>query len=119
MEGVWKILWCKEKAERGKLTEEALQHLKTLEEQLEGKRFFGGDEIGMVDIAASFFGYWIGVIQEVTGMEELLITNDKFPLLCNWIDEFVGHSVVKETLPPKDKLFAAFKARLGALAWKY
>ncbi|CAN1770143.1 Glutathione S-transferase U8 [Linum perenne] len=116
MEGIWKILWCKEE-ERGRLTEEALQQLKTLEDELKNKRFFGGEGIGIVDIAGNFFGYWIEVIQEVTGLE--LVTKEKFPVLCNWIDEFVGNSVVKEILPPKDKLFAAFKARLSETSWKY
>ncbi|CAN1135073.1 Glutathione S-transferase U8 [Linum perenne] len=92
-------------------------HLKTLEDELKNKRFFGGEGIGIVDIAANFFGYWIEVIQEVTGLE--LVTKDKFPVLCNWIDEFVGNSVVKEILPPKDKLFALFKARLSETSWKY
>ncbi|CAN1275544.1 Glutathione S-transferase U8 [Linum perenne] len=104
-------------AERERVALLEMLHLKTLEDELKNKRFFGGEGIGIVDIAANFFGYWIEVIQEVTGLE--LVTKDKFPVLCNWIDEFVGNSVVKEILPPKDKLFALFKARLSETSWKY
>ncbi|CAN0926462.1 Probable glutathione S-transferase [Linum grandiflorum] len=84
-------MWCAEE-KRGNITEEVSQHLKGLEDQLKDKRFFGGERIGIVDIAVSFFEYWLGLIQEVTGME--LVTSDKFPVMCNWIHEFVGHSVV-------------------------
>ncbi|CAL1378946.1 unnamed protein product [Linum trigynum] len=115
-EGVWKIMWCKEE-ERGKLVEEVLQHFGTLEGQLKDKKFFGGEEIGMVDIAANFIGYWLGLVQEAIGME--LVTRDKFPVLCRWMDEFVGHSVVKPILPPRDELLAIFKARFNATAWEY
>ncbi|CAI0471194.1 unnamed protein product [Linum tenue] len=115
--GLWKIMWCKDEEERGKLVEEASQCFITLEGELKGNKFFGGEEIGMVDIAANFIGYWLGVVQEVSGME--LVTRDKFPVLCKWMDEFVEHSVVKETLPPRDELHAEFEARLGAPSWKY
>ncbi|CAN1135075.1 Glutathione S-transferase U8 [Linum perenne] len=110
IEGFLKVLWCKEE-ERGKQMEQVSLYLKEVEEQLKDKRFFGGEGIGIVDIAASFFGIWLELIHKVTGIE--LATKDKFPVICNWIDEFGGHSVVKEILPPKDKLFAAFKARFG------
>ncbi|CAN1275547.1 Glutathione S-transferase U8 [Linum perenne] len=80
LEGAWKIVWCAEE-ERRKMMEEVTQQLKALEEQLKGKKFFGGERIGIVDIAASFFGFWLGLIQEVTGLE--LVTKHKFPVLCN------------------------------------
>ncbi|CAN1275545.1 Glutathione S-transferase U8 [Linum perenne] len=84
IEGFLKVLWCKEEEreeERRKMMEEVTQQLKALEEQLKGKKFFGGERIGIVDIAASFFGFWLGLIQEVTGLE--LVTKHKFPVLCN------------------------------------
>ncbi|CAN1275549.1 Glutathione S-transferase U8 [Linum perenne] len=71
----------KAEEERRKMMEEVTQQLKALEEQLKGKKFFGGERIGIVDIAASFFGFWLGLIQEVTGLE--LVTKHKFPVLCN------------------------------------
>ncbi|CAN1275546.1 Glutathione S-transferase U8 [Linum perenne] len=71
----------RQKEERRKMMEEVTQQLKALEEQLKGKKFFGGERIGIVDIAASFFGFWLGLIQEVTGLE--LVTKHKFPVLCN------------------------------------
>ncbi|GMI96469.1 glutathione S-transferase TAU 8 [Hibiscus trionum] len=100
MPAIWKAFWCPDD-EREKAVEEACGCLKTLESALNGKRFFGGEEIGFVDIAANFVGFWLRTIQEVTGLE--LVSAEKFPDLLKWSDEFVKHSVVKESLPPRDK----------------
>ncbi|KAK8512222.1 hypothetical protein V6N13_097113 [Hibiscus sabdariffa] len=113
-----KYLWCPScaslpftklyfgpKNEREKAVEEACDCLKTLESALDGKRFFGGDAIGMIDIAANFIGFWLNIIQEIAVVE--LLSAEKLPALFKWTDEFV-----KETLPPQDKLSAVFKARI-------
>ncbi|OMO97347.1 hypothetical protein COLO4_14686 [Corchorus olitorius] len=110
---LWKAGWSPE-SEREKAVEEACECLKTLEGALGGKRFFGGDKVGLVDIAANFIGYWLRLIQEATGQE--LLSAEKFPDLFKWTDEFVNCNVVKESLPPKDKLLGLFKARIAAAA---
>ncbi|XVE96963.1 hypothetical protein REPUB_Repub02eG0269500 [Reevesia pubescens] len=97
--------------EREKAVEETCDYLKTLESALNGKRFFGGDTIGLVDIAANFIGYSLRIIQEVTGNE--ILSAEKFPELFKWTEEFVSCQVVKEGLPPRDKLLAFFKAHFG------
>ncbi|KAE8689754.1 putative glutathione S-transferase [Hibiscus syriacus] len=107
---LWKAAWSAEN-EREKAVEEAYECLKTLETALDGKRFFGGDVIGMVDIAANFVGFWLSIIQEATGVE--LLSADKFPDLFKWTEEFIGCNIVKENLPPRDKLLALFKARFA------
>ena len=89
--------------------EEVSACLKHLENELKDKKFFGGESIGFADIVANFIGFWIGVIGEAVGVE--LLTRDEFPKLCKWRDEYVECSVIKENLPPKDKLLAFFRAR--------
>ncbi|XP_062167586.1 glutathione S-transferase U8-like [Alnus glutinosa] len=96
---------------REKAVEEAYEVLKFLEKELKEKRFFGGESIGMVDIAANIIGYWLGACEEATGVE--LLTREKFPKLSNWIDEFVSNSVIKENLPPRDKLVPFLRHRFG------
>ncbi|KAL6142193.1 hypothetical protein ACLB2K_060476 [Fragaria x ananassa] len=99
--------------DREKAVEEAYETLKLLENELKGKKFFGGEEIGFVDIVADFIGgYWLRDFQEVVGME--LLTKEKLPKLCEWSDEFVNHAVIKEVLPPRDKLIAFFRTRFGS-----
>ncbi|XP_030473211.1 glutathione S-transferase U8-like [Syzygium oleosum] len=92
--------------EREKTQEEACELLSTLEGELKGKKFFGGENIGFVDIVADVLGYWVGVLQEAVGVD--VLTEDKFPVLCRWAEDFRNCPVVKENLPPRDKLLAFF-----------
>ncbi|KAJ0027519.1 hypothetical protein Pint_35295 [Pistacia integerrima] len=91
--------------------EEACGHLKTLENELKN-RFFGGEKIGVVDIVANFIGFWLGCIQEASGVA--ILTEEKFPKLHKWSGEFVSCDVVKENLPPRYKLIACLRSRFGA-----
>ena len=45
---------CFTKDDKG--IEETIELLKTLEAQLNDKKFFGGDSVGLVDIVANFIG---------------------------------------------------------------
>jgi glutathione S-transferase len=66
---------------REKAVEEASEILKFLEKELKEKRFFGGESIGMVDIAANIIGFWLGACEEASGVE--LLTREKFPKHSN------------------------------------
>ncbi|XP_073134130.1 probable glutathione S-transferase [Henckelia pumila] len=105
---LWKAAWSAGE-EQEKAKEEARELLTFLEEELKGKKFFGGDSIGLVDIAANFVAYWYVIIAELVGLK--LVTNDNFPNLCSWTDEYVNSSSVKENLPDREKLIENFRAR--------
>lgn len=45
--------------------EQSKEYLELLENELKGKKFFGGDIIGIVDIAATFIALWAIGLQEV------------------------------------------------------
>ncbi|XP_058107661.1 glutathione S-transferase U8-like [Magnolia sinica] len=111
MLATWMACWSEGK-EQEKFIEESLENLKTLESALNGK-FFGGDSIGLVDITACYIAHWLGVLQEVVGLT--LVDVEKFPILCKWIEDFMSDSVVKESMPPREKLLAFFKARKEAI----
>ncbi|XP_065853602.1 probable glutathione S-transferase [Euphorbia lathyris] len=113
---ILQIIWSKEK-EREKVIEEARQHLKTLENELKGNKFFGGERIGAVDICANLIGFWLGVIQDATRIQ--LVNKDKFPILCKWIHEYLSCSIINENLPPREKLLSFFQSRFIAQAWYY
>ncbi|KAK1400668.1 Glutathione transferase [Heracleum sosnowskyi] len=104
---IWKITGSQGE-EREKLIEEATGHLTTLENELQGKRFFGGDEIGLVDIAGNFIALWLGVLLELVGIQ--LLTKEKFPKLCEWVDDYLNSSIIKETLPAREELLAFFRS---------
>ncbi|XP_004492380.3 probable glutathione S-transferase [Cicer arietinum] len=98
--------------EREKNVEESSEALQILENELKEK-FFGGNEIGFVDIVAVFIAFWIPLIQDITGLQ--LFPAEKYPKLYKWSQEFLNHPIVKENVPPRDLLFAYFKARYESL----
>ena len=102
---------CGEEKEHEKALEETSELLRFLENELKEKRYFGGEAVGLLDIAANIIGYWLGVFEEASGVE--LLTREKFPKLCNWANEFVSVSAIKENLPPREKLIAHVRNRFG------
>ncbi|XP_057795872.1 probable glutathione S-transferase [Salvia miltiorrhiza] len=96
-----KALWSRGE-EREKAVEEATQGLKILESEVKGKKFFGGDQIGYVDIIGCFLAYWFPIVDQVVGLH--LFTQDKFPSLCKWADELCDNEFIKECLPDKERL---------------
>ncbi|XP_047976361.1 probable glutathione S-transferase isoform X1 [Salvia hispanica] len=103
----WKACWSTGE-EQEKSKEEAMEALKFLEDEIKGKKFFGGDNIGFVDIAANFIGYWVPIISEVKGVH--LITEENFPNLWRWMNDYCNDNFLKEILPSKDALFERFKS---------
>nr|XP_043618590.1 probable glutathione S-transferase [Erigeron canadensis] len=96
----------------------ACEQLQILENELaaKAKKFFGGDNINIVDIAADFIAYWLGMIEEATEIK--IVTQDKFPKISEWADNFIKCPVVKEllpprVLPPRAQLLEYFKKRFG------
>ncbi|KAG7964934.1 hypothetical protein I3843_09G198000 [Carya illinoinensis] len=102
-----KACWGEEAQEREKAGEEAAELLKLLEKELGEKRFFGGENIGMVDIAANVIGFSLGAYEEASGVK--LMTREKFPKLCNWRDEFMSNSAaIKENIGPSREELISF-----------
>ncbi|KAM6574412.1 probable glutathione S-transferase [Cannabis sativa] len=98
----------KVKEEQKNALEEVSEYLEILEKELKEK-YFGGESIGMVDLAGNFIAQWIPTIEELMGVE--ILTEAKFPKLCKWSHDFATHPVVKEVSPSKEELVAIFKPR--------
>ncbi|XP_057801311.1 probable glutathione S-transferase [Salvia miltiorrhiza] len=103
---MWKAFWSAGE-EREKAKGEAEESLKILENEIKGKKFFGGDNIGFVDFVGNFLAFWIPILQEVVGLH--ILTQDKFPNICKWADEFCNDSFVKKHLPEKEKVTFGLK----------
>lgn len=103
---LWKACWS-EGDEREKAKEEAIEALNFLDNQIKDKRLFGGDNVGLVDFVANFIAHWFLILQELAGLQ--ILTQDRFPNLWKWVDEYCNNILVKENLPDKDKLTAFFK----------
>ncbi|CAK8541793.1 unnamed protein product [Lathyrus sativus] len=95
--------------ERDKSLAESSDALQFLENELKDK-FFGGKEIGLVDIAAMFVAFSLPLLHDAAGFN--LFIAEKFPKLYKWSQEFLNHLIVKEIVPPKEPLLAYLKARI-------
>ncbi|KAL4187485.1 hypothetical protein AMTRI_Chr09g39280 [Amborella trichopoda] len=93
--------------EKEKAIKDAQESVKILDEALKGK-FFNGETIGLLDIVACGFSFWLPVVGEAGGIN--VFDPEMFPHLSSWTEEFTKVEVVKEVFPPRDKLLAVFKA---------
>ena len=57
--------------EREKALKVAKESIEKIEKQIKGKKFFGGENIGYLDIALGWISYWLPVLEEVGCMQIL------------------------------------------------
>ncbi|XP_004492376.1 probable glutathione S-transferase [Cicer arietinum] len=108
-----KTFYTIDEHERETSIEETKVAIQILENELNDK-FFGGEDIGFLDITAVLIAYWLPILYEAIGLK--LFTNDKFPKLYKWSQDFNNHPIVKETLPPRETLLAFYIAHYESLA---
>nr|KYP36333.1 putative glutathione S-transferase [Cajanus cajan] len=93
---------CGSGDEQEKTVKEAREVMDKLEEEIKGKRFFGGDRIGYIDIAFGWIPCWLPVWEEVGSMQ--IVEPLKHTAISAWINNFLSHPVISHNLPPRDKL---------------
>uniref|UniRef100_A0ACD5XHE9 Uncharacterized protein n=1 Tax=Avena sativa TaxID=4498 RepID=A0ACD5XHE9_AVESA len=105
---LFKALWTPDGEARRGFVAETKENLALMEAQLEGKRFFGGDEIGYLDIIAGSGLAWMPVLEEVAGVERSMIGEEEYPALCRWREEYMDDEAVKACLPSRDQIVAYY-----------
>ncbi|XP_008224067.1 PREDICTED: glutathione transferase GST 23-like [Prunus mume] len=96
--------------EQVKFKKESLEYLRNINDHagtLGKKKFFGGDHIGILDIALGCIGHWTEVIEDVAGVK--LFEAHAFPYLHAWTQNFKEVPAIKENLPDRDKMLVHFK----------
>lgn len=95
----------------GEEKENAIKYLedtvRVLDEELKGKKFFGGENIGFSDLALGWMAFWLPVSEEVASFE--VLDSKKFPWFVSWTENFLQVPVIKENLPPRDKTVEFFQ----------
>jgi glutathione S-transferase len=71
----------------------------------EGKRFFGGDAIGYLDIVLGGIAHWMEMFEEITGVP--LLPEEEHQALRRWAREYTADEIVRQCLPDRDRLLAA------------
>jgi len=105
---LFKALWTPDGEARRGFVAEAKENLSLMEAQLEGKRFFGGDKIGYLDIIAGSGLAWMPVLEEVAGVERSMLGEEEYPALCRWREEYMDDEAVKACLPSRDQIVAYY-----------
>lgn len=111
---IWDF-FLKQGEEQEEAISQVFENLKLLDEELKGKKFFGGEKIGLTDLVLGWLANTVCVLEEVVGFK--IIEKERFPLLSAWMLEFAEVPVIKENWPPYEKLLAKFHAvRQASLA---
>ncbi|TVT99387.1 hypothetical protein EJB05_55275 [Eragrostis curvula] len=84
---------------------------RALRECSKGKAFFGGDAVGLVDVALGSHLVWISVVDEVVGVR--LLDKARFPALAAWAERFLAVDAVKEVMPDVRKVMEQYKGFLA------
>ncbi|KAI3448582.1 hypothetical protein Pfo_005247 [Paulownia fortunei] len=96
---------------RGEKQEEGVkllgEGLEILEGEIRGKKFFGGDAIGYVDIVVGWIAYWLHFNQEAAGYK--VMDPAKYPGIDLWMKNFLQVDIIKENLPPFDEMMSSYK----------
>jgi len=75
-----------------------------------GKPYFGGDEIGLIDIALGSLSAFITGVEKAT--DSVFIDAEKMPLLSAWLDRFCQFDVVKEAMPDPAEYISVRRAMM-------
>ena len=95
-----------------KLTIEAMEHI---EGEMKGiDNFFGGESIGYLDIIMGWMAHWLPIFEEVGPIK--ILDPLRFPATIAWANRFLDHHVVKDNLPPRDKMIVYFHSRRQVLS---
>lgn len=113
-EAAWNALCSlgEEKERAVKLTMEAMEHIEG--EMKEINNFFGGESIGYLDIVMGWMAHWLPVFEEVGSMK--ILDPKRFPATIAWAHRLLNHPVIKQNLPPPDKMIVYFHQRTQALS---
>uniref|UniRef100_A0ACD5VPW4 Uncharacterized protein n=1 Tax=Avena sativa TaxID=4498 RepID=A0ACD5VPW4_AVESA len=115
----WRSLFRSTTAEqRAEAFKNVVPQVETLErafkECSKGKAFFGGDAVGMVDLALGSFLVWIRVVDELAGTN--LLEEEKFPGLAAWAERFLAVDAVEKVMPEAGRIMEHYKGFLAKLA---
>ncbi|CAL4961969.1 unnamed protein product [Urochloa decumbens] len=97
--------------QRAEAFESAVPKVETLDwafrECSKGKAFFGGDAVGIVDVALGSHLVWIRVVDEVGGTN--LLDGARFPALAAWAERFMAVDTVRKVMPDAGKVLEQYK----------
>ncbi|KAM3703140.1 hypothetical protein ACJW31_04G073900 [Castanea mollissima] len=95
-----------EEHEKERAVESAQESLGIIDKLIEGKKFFGGETIGFLDLVVGSLPNWLKFLEELGGIK--LVDAEKFPSFHEWSKNFVEIPIIKEKIPMPDDLINYF-----------
>ncbi|KAF8727897.1 hypothetical protein HU200_018465 [Digitaria exilis] len=81
----------------------ALQHLEeAFVKCSQGKHYFGGDNIGFLDLVLGSHLGWFKAVEKIAGIK--ILDEAKYPEITAWADRFCAHHAVKDVMPETERL---------------
>ncbi|XAR48303.1 Glutathione transferase [Bertholletia excelsa] len=97
--------------------DEAMQLLE-VESRANGKKFFGGDAIGLLDMMLGWAAYWSKFGEEAASLT--VIDLNKYPAFASWVNNVLQLPLINQNLPPPSELrrvcHTLQMARLGKIS---
>lgn len=100
---------CSRGEERERAAKLAMEAVEKIEELVKGKKLFGGESIGYLDICLGWISYWLPIWEEVGCMQ--IIDPIKFPATSSWIDTVLHHPVIRDNLPAREAMIVYVQKR--------
>ena len=69
-----------------------------------GKRYFGGDDVGFLDIVVGSYIGWFGAAERIAGLPLPVLDEASTPRLAAWAARFCAHEAVRDLMPDADRL---------------
>lgn len=86
-----------------------IEAFEKIEEEIKGKTFFGGESLGFLDIALGWISLWLPVWEEVGSFK--ILDSVKFPGISSWLQNLLSQPVIREKLPPKERVVKFYQER--------
>jgi glutathione S-transferase len=112
MEAAW-VATCSRGEEQEKPLKPARDAIEKIEDEIKGKKFFGGDNIGYLDLAVGWISYWLPIWEEVGSIQ--VLDPLRWPAISSWKINFLSNPVIKDSLPPRDEMNVYFHSRRKTL----
>ncbi|KAK4374645.1 hypothetical protein RND71_005322 [Anisodus tanguticus] len=97
----------------GEAKAKAIELFAFTEKQIQGKKFFGGEQIGYLDLVMDWKCHWLSAMEEVGQMK--LLDQEKLPSLHQWAENFKQIPIIHEVMPPQENLVNKFQGGLNYL----
>ncbi|XP_059299799.1 glutathione transferase GST 23-like [Lycium ferocissimum] len=110
--GSWQAMQAEGEA-KAKAIESVQELFAVIEKQIQGKKFFGGEQIGYLDLVMGWKCHWLSAMEEVGQMK--LLDQEKFPSLHQWAKNFKQNPIIHEIMPPQENLVNYFQGGLNYL----